>query len=53
MGEGVLTGRTGGQADRRAVSPLFEDAGLERQDGALFLAGVSLPGIAEQVGTPA
>ncbi|MDF3053120.1 MAG: lysA, partial [Geminicoccaceae bacterium] len=29
------------------------DAGLERQDGALFLAGVSLPGIAEQVGTPA
>ena len=34
-------------------SRLFEDAGLERQDAALFLAGVSLPGIAEQVGTPA
>ncbi len=53
MGEGVLTGRTGGQADRRAVSPLFDDAGLERKDGALLLAGVSLAEIAEQVGTPA
>jgi diaminopimelate decarboxylase len=53
VGEGVLTGRTGGQADRRAVSPLFQDAGLERKDGELLLAGVPLAAIAEQVGTPA
>ena len=32
---------------------LFADAGLERRDGALLLAGVSLAEIAERVGTPA
>ena len=52
MGKGVL--RAAGQRGSGAVgSPLFEDAGLERKDGALFLAGVSLPEIAGQVGTPA
>ncbi len=52
MGEGVLSGIVG-QRGSGAATALFEDAGLERKDGALLLAGVSLPGIAEQVGTPA
>ncbi len=52
MGEGVL--RAAGQRDRGTVSSvLFADAGLERRDGALLLAGVSLGEIAGQVGTPA
>ena len=40
MGQGVLT-------DSR-----FADAGLERRDGALLVAGVPLADIARQVGTP-
>jgi diaminopimelate decarboxylase len=53
MGEGVLSGRTGGRADRRTVSPLFAEAGLERRGGTLLLSGVSLVDIAEGTGTPA
>lgn len=53
MGKGVLRGRTGGRADRPAVSPLFTDAGLERKGRTLMLSGVSLVEVAEKVGTPA
>jgi diaminopimelate decarboxylase len=56
VGEGVLTGRSAGQRGSGAVSAkelLFTDAGLERSDGVLLLAGVPLVDIAERVGTPA
>ncbi len=53
MGEGVLSGRAGGRADGRTVSPLFTDAGLERKSGSLVLSRVSLVEIAERAGTPA
>ncbi len=53
MGEGVLSGRSGGRAVRRNVSPLFDDAGLERKAGVLVLSDVSLVEIAERTGTPA
>ena len=53
MGEGVLTGRTGGLADGGTGTPLFADAGLARKGGVLRLAGVSLVEIAEQADTPA
>ena len=53
MGEGVLSGRAGGRADGRTVSPLFADAGLQRKAGTLLLSGVSLADIAEEAGTPA
>jgi diaminopimelate decarboxylase len=35
------------------VSPLFQDAGLERRARTLLLSGVSLVELAEQAGTPA
>lgn len=53
MGEGVLSGRAGGRADSRTVSPLFADAGLERIAGKLVLSDVPLVEVADQVGTPA
>ena len=53
MGEGVLSGRSGGRAVRRTASSLFADAGLERTAGNLVLSGVSLAEVADQVGTPA
>ncbi len=53
MGEGVLSGRAGGRADSRTVSPLFADAGLERKSGMLVLSDVSLVEVAERAGTPA
>jgi diaminopimelate decarboxylase len=36
-----------------AESPLYTDAGLERREGSLHLAGVPLTTIADAVGTPA
>ena len=46
MGEGVLTGAA------VVDSPLFEDAGLERRSGSLYLGGVSLTAVGDAVGTP-
>jgi diaminopimelate decarboxylase len=46
VGESVLSGPA------VSDSPLFEDAGLERRDGALHLGGASLSAIADAVGTP-
>jgi diaminopimelate decarboxylase len=52
VGEGVL--RAAGQRGSGAAnSPLFADAGLQRRDGVLRLAGVSLVEVAERAGTPA
>jgi diaminopimelate decarboxylase len=48
VGQGVLTGPAG--ADLEA---LLADAGLERRDGSLVMAGVPLSAIADAVGTPA
>jgi diaminopimelate decarboxylase len=53
VGEGVLSGRTGGRADSRTVPALFADAGLERRGDALYLGDVALTDIAKEVGTPA
>ncbi len=61
MGESVLrpAGRPGGPAvgtmaaaasDR--LSALFDDAGLERQEGTLLFGGASLADIARRAGTP-
>ncbi|HEX2217851.1 MAG TPA: diaminopimelate decarboxylase [Gemmatimonadales bacterium] len=47
MGESVLSGAA------VVDSPLFEDAGLERRGGSLYLGGVSLTAVADTVGTPA
>lgn len=49
MGESVL--KTPGAPGR--LLDLFTDAGLSRESGVLLLSGVSLPEIAERVGTPA
>jgi diaminopimelate decarboxylase len=49
VGESVLTtARAPGR-----VLDLFGDAGLSRRRGVLMLSGVSLPEVAERVGTPA
>lgn len=48
MGEGVLTAPA--PAD---VAALLADAGLERRDGSLVMAGVPLSAVADAVGTPA
>ncbi|MGZ8392513.1 MAG: diaminopimelate decarboxylase [Gemmatimonadales bacterium] len=53
MGEGVLRGRVGGEADRRTVPALFADAGLERRGDSLYLGDVSLTEIVRDAGTPA
>jgi diaminopimelate decarboxylase len=47
VGESVLSGAA------VVDSPLFEDAGLERRGGSLYLGGVSLTAVADTVGTPA
>ena len=47
MGESVLSGAA------VVDSPLFEDAGLERRGGSLYLGGVPLTVVADTVGTPA
>ncbi len=47
MGESVLSPAA------PAESPLYTDAGLERREGSLHLAGVPLTTIADAVGTPA
>ncbi len=48
MGQGVLTAPRA--ADRDA---LLSDAGLERRDGSLLMAGLPLSAVADAVGTPA
>lgn len=48
MGQGVLSGPA--SADLEA---LLADAGLERRDGSLVMAGVALSAVADAVGTPA
>ena len=48
MGQGLLTGPAA--ADLEA---LLADAGLERRDGSLVMAGVPLSTVADAVGTPA
>jgi diaminopimelate decarboxylase len=48
VGESVLNASAPGR-----LLDLFGEAGLDRQDGKLHLAGVSLVDIAERVGTPA
>jgi diaminopimelate decarboxylase len=54
VGEGVLSSRAAGQRGSGAVTAhLFNDAGLEREAGALLLGGVSLAEVAQLVGTPA
>jgi diaminopimelate decarboxylase len=51
MGEGAAARRTGGSGgDHR--SGLFGDAGLEYRGSSLYLGGVRLSAIADQVGTP-
>jgi diaminopimelate decarboxylase len=52
VGEGVLSEAVGRRVGGSAIAGLFADAGLVRQDGTLLLAGVSLPEVARQVGTP-
>ena len=47
MGQGLLTGPAA--AD---IEALLADAGLERRDGSLVMAGVPLSAIADAVGTP-
>jgi diaminopimelate decarboxylase len=49
LGQGVLT--PGGSAARQQA--LFDDAGLERRNGTLWLGGVSLTEIVQAAGTPA
>jgi diaminopimelate decarboxylase len=49
VGEGVLMP----PAAPGRLLDLFAEAGLSRKNGALHLAGVSLPDVAEGVGTPA
>jgi diaminopimelate decarboxylase len=57
VGQGVLMGgdaaarRPGGSAEASTLA-LFVDAGLERRGASLFLGGVRLADIADQVGTP-
>lgn len=46
MGESVLSGPA------VADSPLFDDAGLVRRAGSLYLGGVSLTTVGDTVGTP-
>ena len=48
MGQGVLNGVA--TAD---IEALLADAGLERRDGSLVMAGVPLSAVADAVGTPA
>jgi diaminopimelate decarboxylase len=48
VGESVLTRPT---APGRLLD-LFGEAGLSRKNGVLYLGGVSLPDIADQIGTP-
>ncbi|MGE5093109.1 MAG: diaminopimelate decarboxylase [Bacillota bacterium] len=47
MGQGLLNG-----AATADVEALLADAGLERRDGSLVMAGVPLSAIADAVGTP-
>jgi diaminopimelate decarboxylase len=47
VGQGVLTGPAA--AD---IEALLADAGLERRDGSLVMAGVPLSAVADAVGTP-
>ena len=50
MGEGVLSPPA---AAPGRLLDLFADAGLSRRSGSLYLAGVSLSDVADEVGTPA
>ena len=53
MGKGLLTTTRPQSTPPEARALLLEDAGLERVDGELHAGGVSLPAIADAVGTPA
>ena len=52
MGESVLSPKKAPVSVIERAA-LFEDAGLERREGSLWLGGVRLTEIAQQVGTPA